>query len=346
MNSKQPLLGKTKEEIEDILKTLDIPCFKAKIICKWIYKKWVSSFEQMTDLSILDRQKLGENYCIHSSAPIWEAKSVDGTQKFVFKVKSLQDNKTAYIETVYIPDNERNTICVSSQAGCKRACKFCATGKNGFKFNISHYDILNQFYSIGVENISNFVFMGMGEPFDNSEEVYKALFFLCHQNYFAFSPRRITVSSIGVSDKIEEFLQKSECNIAISLHNPFSSEREAWMPIEKVYPLSKLLEILKKYDFSHQRKLSFEYILFGKQNDDIRHAKELIRLLKPIKSCMVNLIPYNPTDLENFGATDIKQAFLFRDYLSSNGLFATIRKSRGGDIDAACGLLSGKFSED
>lgn len=338
--TKEILLGKTAEEIKTLLSKFDLPQYRANQIAKWIYSKRVNSLEQMTDLSLSDRKILDEHFCIGCNPATDEKISVDGTRKYLFDV-SDSNEKSAYVESVYIPDRERSTLCVSSQSGCRMGCTFCATGAQGFNASLSCDQILNQFYSIPFsEEISHFVFMGMGEPFDNTDEVLKALSILTSTKAFAFSPRRITVSSVGVIPGLRRFLNESECHLAISLHSPFADEREMWVPAQKKYPIEEIVDLLRQYDFQHQRKLSFEYILFGGLNDTVLHAKALVRLLRGLDWCKVNLILYHPVPGKTFKRPAPEQAFLFRDYLSDNGLFATLRQSRGEDIEAACGLLS------
>lgn len=334
------LLGKTPAEIAALLADAPFPAYRTKQIVQWIYAKKAGSFEAMSNLSHQDRGWLEQRFRLGNTAPAEERVSADGTRKYLFDI-SEADEQPAYVECVYIPDGDRATLCVSSQSGCRMNCRFCATGDQGFNRSLTADQILNQFYSLPFANeISGFVFMGMGEPFDNTDEVLRALGRLTAADGFAFSPRRITVSTVGVIPGMKRFLDESECHLAVSLHSPFADERARWIPAQKAYPIDDVLAVLKHYDFRHQRRLSFEYILFGGMNDSLRHAKALVKLLSVCPGCRVNLILYHPVPGKPFERPAPEQAFFFRDYLSKNGLFATLRQSRGEDIEAACGLLS------
>ena len=260
---------------------------------------------------------------------------MDGTVKYLFPTESGH-----CVECVFIPEGERATLCVSTQVGCRMGCRFCMTGRQGFQGNLTAKDILNQVYSVpGSEQLTNIVFMGQGEPMDNLDAVLSATRLLTADYGWAWSPRRITVSSVGVRKGLARFLQESECHLAISLHNPFAEERREIMPAEKAYGIAELLTLLREQDWSHQRRLSFEYIVFGGLNDSERHARELVRLLSPLE-CRVNLIRFHEIpDSPYHGASEEKMVWL-RDYLTRHGVTTTIRASRGEDIMAACGLLN------
>lgn len=332
---KKPLLGLTITELQALAVENQLPSFAGKQIAQWLYAQHAVDLEQMTNLSKSKRAVLSEKYFIGRSAPVEVAVSADGTRKYLFK--SLSGH---YIESVFIPDEDRATLCVSSQVGCKMNCKFCQTGKQGFSAQLTAADILNQVLSLPErDQLTNLVFMGMGEPFDNTDEVMKALEILTASYGYAWSPRRITVSTIGLIPGMIRFLDQSQCHLAISLHSPFASERQSLMPMEKIYSIEQVLDVLKRYDFRHQRRVSFEYIVFDHVNDSLRHARELVRLLRGIP-CRVNLIRYHAVPgVELKGASEEKMIFL-RDYLTDNGVMCTIRRSRGEDILAACGLLS------
>ena len=328
------LLGKTFHELQNITSELGLPSFTAKQICDWLYKKKVLNIDEMTNISQKNRELLNEKYIVGRTKPVEVQESVDGTKKYLFQVAG------GFIETVYIPEEDRATLCVSSQVGCKMDCLFCMTGKQGFSGNLTAGDIINQILSVyESDKLTNIVFMGMGEPFDNTLPLLQALDILTSDIGFAWSPRRITVSSIGLIPGMKVFLEKSQCHLAISLHTPFSNERLRLMPSEKAYSFEKILLLLKKYDFKHQRRVSFEYIMFEGFNDTMRHARELVRILSGIE-CRINLIRFHPIPGVELKATEMKQIIEFRDYLSSNNITTTIRKSRGEDILAACGLLS------
>ena len=334
---KKKLLGMTLGELKAVATEVGLPAFAAKQIMQWLYNKRVRSIDEMTNLSLKSRAILAEHYTIGCVPPSDEQKSIDGTAKYLFPTENGQQ-----VECVFIPDGERATLCVSCQAGCRMGCRFCMTGRQGFGGNLSTADMLNQIYSVpGSELLTNIVFMGQGEPMDNLDAVLKATELLTASDGWAWSPKRITVSSVGVRKGVERFLLESNCHLAISLHNPFPGERLSMMPAEKAYGLEELMTLLKKQDWSHQRRLSFEYIVFGGLNDSERHAKELVRLLAPIE-CRVNLIRFHQIpNTPYIGATEEKMVWL-RDYLTKHGVTTTIRASRGQDIYAACGLLHAK----
>jgi 23S rRNA (adenine2503-C2)-methyltransferase len=331
---KIPLLGKTLSELKEIVISLQLPAFTAKQITEWLYKKRVFDMEQMTNISAKNKVIISEQFCAGTTVPVEVMESADGTKKYLFKASK------GYVEAVYIPEEDRATLCVSSQVGCKMNCLFCMTGKQGFSGNLSAAEILNQIVSIPeADKLTNIVFMGMGEPFDNTLEVLKALEILTSDYGYAWSPKRITVSTIGLIPGMKVFLEKSNCHLAISLHNPFHEERLQLMPSEKAYPIQEIVTLLKKYDFSHQRRVSFEYIMFKGKNDSMRHMKELAQLLSGLE-CRVNLIRFHEIPGVNLQTSEDEKMIQFRDYLSANGITTTIRKSRGEDILAACGMLS------
>lgn len=219
-------------------------------------------------------------------------------------------------------------------------CLFCQTGKQGFEGNLTASDILNQIYSLPErDKLTNIVFMGQGEPMDNLDNVLRATEVLTAAWGYAWSPKRITVSSVGVRSKLRRFIEESECHLAISLHSPLHEQRAMLMPAEKAMPISEIVEMLRGYDFSHQRRLSFEYIVFGGLNDSKAHAREIVRLLKGL-DCRINLIRFHQIPDVGLHGADEERMTAFRDYLTGHGLFTTIRASRGQDIYAACGLLS------
>ncbi|MCK5840358.1 MAG: 23S rRNA (adenine(2503)-C(2))-methyltransferase RlmN, partial [Bacteroidales bacterium] len=304
-------------------------------IAEWLYKKEVSSISEMTNLSKTARTLLSREYEMGLLEFLKMQESKDGTKKYLFETISGK-----YIETAYIPDKNRATLCLSSQVGCKMGCLFCMTGKQGFQGQLSVGEILSQLKSLPErENITNIVYMGMGEPFDNLQNVMDSLEILTAEWGFAMSPRRITVSTIGIIPGMKEFLENSNCHLAISLHSPFEEERKQLMPVEKVYSLPNVLDVIKSFDFGKQRRVSFEYIMFKGFNDTKRHVNELVRLLHGIR-CRVNLIRFHPipgSPLESSGLSTIEE---FQNALKAKGIVTTLRASRGQDIAAACGLLS------
>lgn len=342
---KQTLLGKTLPELQQVALSVGLQKFAGKQLAEWLYVRRVTSFEQMTNISLKGRQALEEQYTIGRHNPVAEAVSKDGTKKYLFRL-SLQDGKgDVYIESVYIPDNDRATLCVSTQAGCKMGCKFCMTGTLGFHGQLPASEILNQIFSIpDADKLTNIVYMGEGEPMDNIDHVLRSLQVMTEPWGCAWSPKRITVSTVGVVPGLERFLKESECHLALSLHNPFGAERQEIMPIEKRYHLTDVVAMLKQYDWQHQRRVSFEYICWHGQNDTIRHAKELVRLLKGLP-CRINLIRFHAGVDQTFAGSDEKQMEWLRDYLSDNGITTTIRRSRGEDILAACGMLVNALSQ-
>lgn len=341
---KQTLLGKTLPELQQVALSVGLQKFAGKQLAEWLYVRRASSFEQMTNISLKGRQALEEQYTIGRHEPVAEAVSKDGTKKYLFRLSGDEVKGDVFIESVYIPDNDRATLCVSTQAGCKMGCKFCMTGTLGFHGQLPASEILNQIFSIpDSDQLTNIVYMGEGEPMDNIDHVLRSLQVMTEPWGCAWSPKRITVSTVGVVPGLERFLKESECHLAVSLHNPFGAERQDIMPIEKRYHLTDVVAMLKQYDWQHQRRVSFEYICWHGQNDTIRHAKELVRLLKGLP-CRMNLIRFHAGVDQAFASSDEKQMEWLRDYLSDHSITTTIRRSRGEDILAACGMLVNALS--
>ena len=342
---KQTLLGKTLAELQQVALSVGLQKFAGKQLAEWLYVRRASSFEQMTNISLKGRQALEEQYTIGRHEPVAEAVSKDGTKKYLFRLSGDEVKGDVFIESVYIPDNDRATLCVSTQAGCKMGCKFCMTGTLGFHGQLPASEILNQIFSIpDSDQLTNIVYMGEGEPMDNIDHVLRSLQVMTEPWGCAWSPKRITVSTVGVVPGLERFLKESECHLAVSLHNPFGAERQEIMPIEKRYRLTDVVTMLKQYDWQHQRRVSFEYICWHGQNDTLRHANELIRLLKGLP-CRINLIRFHAGVDQAFASSDEKQMEWLRDYLSDHGITTTIRRSRGEDILAACGMLVNALSQ-
>lgn len=332
---KEKLYGKTLNELIAVTKKVKLPGFAARQIADWLYKKEITSIDEMTNLSKKARELLSQDYEYGLSSPVNESVSIDGTKKYLYKVL---DEK--FIEAAYIPEKERATLCVSSQAGCKMGCIFCMTGRQGFQGSLSSNEILNQFRSLPeFQNLTNIVYMGMGEPLDNLEQVLNSLEILTGEWGYAWSPTRITVSTVGLLSGIREFLEKSRCHFAVSLHSPFDEERKKLMPIQKTNNIGDVLDIIRNFEMNSQRRISFEYILFEGLNDTPRHVKELARILNGIK-CRVNIIRFHAIPGSEFKSPDIEATNRFRDALNDKGITATVRSSRGEDIHAACGLLS------
>jgi 23S rRNA (adenine2503-C2)-methyltransferase len=335
---KEILLGKSLNDLTLVVKELGLPKFTAKQIADWLYKKDINDIDEMTNLSLKARIALKDKYDFGTSLFTKVQESVDGTKKYLYPT----NHESKFIETAYIPDNDRNTLCVSSQVGCKMGCLFCMTGKQGFQGQLSSGEIINQIRSLPErENLTNIVYMGMGEPLDNVPEVLKSLEILTSDYGMAMSPRRITVSTIGIIPGMVEFLDNSECHLAVSLHSPFDDERKKLMPVQNVYPIKDVLKVIKDFDFGRQRRVSFEYIMFKGINDTSRHVKELCRILDGIK-CRINLIRFHPIPNTPLDGSDDQTIEFFKDQLNKKGITTTIRRSRGLDIFAACGLLSTK----
>jgi len=333
---KEVLLGKSLTEIKDIVKRNDLPAFTANQIADWLYKKNIRDIDEMSNISKKNRDKLKENYSYGIEEYIDVQTSKDGTKKYLFKVNDH------YIEAAYIPSDDRATLCVSSQAGCKYACKFCMTGKQGFQANLNAGQIINQIKCIPeFEKLSNIVFMGMGEPFDNLDEVLKSLEIMTSEYGFGWSPKRITVSTNGIIKGLIRFLDESKCHLAISIHTPFEDERLKIMPVQKLNPISEVLRIVRNHTFGRQRRVSFEYIMFKDFNDSLKHADKLAQLVQGFWA-RVNLIRFHEIPDTDLKGTDQRSMEKFRDRLNDKGITATIRASRGQDIDAACGMLSTK----
>ena len=351
---KQRLIGLTPNELKAAVTALGMPAFTARQIASWLYVKHVDSIEAMTNISKQNRQLLAEHYEVGALPPIDCQRSKDGTIKYLFPVvtantdlpsqrQTLSEripNTHLFVETVFIPDKDRATLCVSCQVGCKMNCLFCQTGKQGWHGDLTPADILNQIYALPeVERLTNIVFMGQGEPMDNLDAVLRVCDIMTADWGWQWSPKRITVSSVGVRNKLKRFLDESDCHVAISMHSPLHEQRLRLMPAEKAMPLEETIALLKQYDFTHQRRCSFEYICFGGLNDSPLYAREIVKLLQGLE-CRVNLIRFHEIPDVDLPSSDEQRMEALRDYLTAHGVTTTIRASRGQDIFAACGLLS------
>ncbi len=322
------------EELHEVATSVGLPSFAAGQMAQWLYRHHVRGTDEMSNISKQGRERLAERYTIGCTEPTDSIRSVDGTVKYLYRTPG------GYVETVYIPDRDRATLCVSSQVGCKMGCHFCMTGRQGFGGNLTAADILNQVYSLPErDSLTNIVFMGQGEPLDNMDNVLRATMLLTADYGYAWSPRRITVSTVGLRKGLLRLLDESNCHVAISLHNPFPAEREEMVPAEKALSLTEFLPMLARYDWTHQRRLSFEYIMFDGINDTPTHARELVRLLSRME-CRVNLIPFHTIPGSPYQPSTEGTMLWMRDYLTKHRITTTIRASRGQDILAACGLLS------
>lgn len=337
----KPLAGMTLYELQRVTESLGMPKFTAKQLANWLYVKRVSTFEEMLNISKSNRQRLQEKYCVGLYGPKSAQRSEDGTVKFLF---AAGDGKE--VESVYIPDDDRATLCISSQKGCRMNCYFCMTGRQGFHGNLTANQIINQVLSVPeTHTLTNVVFMGMGEPLDNVDAVIKAIEIMTAPWGLAWSPKRITVSTVGVKPALRQLVEETQVHIAVSVHNAIESERQSMMPIERAFAIKEVMEMLGEYDFAHQRRLSIEYIMWQWLNDDIKHA-EALREIIPNEHVRVNLIRYHmiPNTPKLRTSSDERMA-QFRDYLNGKGITCTIRRSRGEDIAAACGMLAGKVKD-
>jgi 23S rRNA (adenine2503-C2)-methyltransferase len=334
-NRKIRLLGMTLNELKEVVAGAGLPSYAAFQLADWLYKKKVTSIDEMTNIAKAKRALLNTSYETGAIPPVHKMKSVDGTVKYLFHISSDRA-----VETVYIPDNKRATLCVSSQVGCRMNCLFCMTGKQGFTANLTANEIINQIQSVPeAEQLTNIVFMGMGEPFDNTNELFKALEIMTSDYGYGWSPKRITVSTVGIMKGLRRFLEESTCHLAISLHSPYPDERQSLIPAEKACPATEIIHLLKQYDFSHQRRISFEYIMFEHKNDSSKHAEALARLLNGLE-CRVNLIRFHAIPGIPLKSSSVQKMEQFRDVLNIRKITCTIRASRGEDILAACGMLS------
>ena len=332
---KESLYGKTLDELIMVTKEAGLPGFTAHQIADWLYKKGIRDIEDMTNLSKKARGYLAERFESGLRSHITEEVSEDGTKKYLFPA-----GEKGTIEAAWIPEPSRSTLCLSTQVGCRMGCRFCMTGMQGFQGNLTVSEILNQVESLPEkEMLTNIVYMGMGEPLDNIDNVLKSIEILTSQWGYAMSPRRITLSSIGVKDKVKRFLDESQAHLAISLHTPYSEERKSLMPAENAHPVREIIDLIREYDWSGQRRISFEYIMFRDINDRESDIKGLLKLLNGLR-CRVNLIRFHTIPGTPWVTSPEERILEFRERLTAGGIIATIRASRGEDIHAACGLLS------
>ena len=333
---KKALLGHNLEELKYIVSLFGLPSFTAKQIADWLYKKRVKSIDDMTNLSKSAREKLSSEYEVGRTGYSGKIISTDGTKKYLFMIGERG------VETVMIPDDDRYTICVSSQVGCKMGCKFCMTGRQGFHGHLSAAQILSQFMEIDESaNLTNAVFMGMGEPLDNYSSVMKTIEILTSDWGFGWSPKRITLSTIGFLPTLKNYLDDCKCHLAVSLHDPFADERLSLMPMQKPFPIEETVKLIKQYDFTGQRRVSFEYIMFSGINDTKKHADALVRLLSGLE-CRINLIRFHKIPDSDLSPSPMPVIETFKKRLNDAGIITTLRASRGEDVLAACGMLAGK----
>lgn len=334
------LLGMTLEEIEEFIQGLGKERYRARQLFRWIYKKGVYNFGVMTDLSKSFREELARMARIWAPVEVHRAASEDGVVKFLFR---LEDG--AHIESVLIRDDDRRTVCLSSQVGCPLGCRFCATGRMGFARNLAAGEIVGQLLHIRKvlweegEDLTNVVLMGMGEPLLNYDQVLKVVRLIRHEMGIALGARRITLSTVGIVPGIERLAGEGiPLGLAISLNAPDDAIRSELMPINCEYPLRILLRAAKDFARTCKRRITFEYVLIHGVNDRLRDARQLADLLQGIP-CKVNLIPYNPIPNAPFRRPPLDRALRFQEVLLSSHYTATLRDSRGRDIQAACGQL-------
>ncbi len=331
------LFGKTLSELKEICQGLSLPAFTAKQIADWLYKKDIRTIEEMSNISLRNRELLAEHYTFGLLPPMDCAVSEDGTKKYLYKY-----GESDFVEAVYIPDKDRATLCVSTQVGCRMNCAFCATARQGLRRNLTCNEILNIIRSLPeYSTLTNLVYMGMGEPLDNYDNVIKSIEILTSDWGFAMSPKRITVSTSGLLPKLKDFLDTTNVHLALSLHNPISEERKEIMPVEKANNIEAIADLLREYDWTGQRRLTFEYIVFEGLNNQKRHVLALLRLLDGL-TCRVNLIRFHTIPDTPFVCASEESMIKLREAISAKGVICTIRASRGEDIFAACGLLSTK----
>ena len=340
------LLGFSHESLVEFFDSIKQPKFRASQLMKWIHQRGVLNFMEMTDFSLELREQLNE-LAIAEPPEVEDCLiSPEGTKKYLIKLDS-----GSMIEMVIIPEKKRLTLCISSQAGCALQCTFCATGAQGFERNLTPNEIIGQlwianFYQQPSQQISNVVFMGMGEPLLNVAPVLSSISIMQHQNAYGLSKRRITLSTSGIVPEIKKLASRTDVSLAISLHAANDKLRDEIVPINKKYPLDQLIESCKDYlvNQSKRKTITIEYILIDGVNDSREHAKQLIEILRGL-SCKVNLIPFNPFDGCNYLRSQEKAIKDFKDYLIRKGMITTLRITRGDAIDGACGQLVGKLTK-
>lgn len=334
------LLGLTLDELSQWAAHHGLPPYRAKQIAHFLYKEEPVDFTRATALPKALISLLQEKASANWLAPILTKTSVDGTEKHLF-----QYGERDFIETAFIPEDHRATLCVSSQVGCIRSCAFCETGKQKAQRNLTAFEILNQWRALPQkESVTNFVFMGMGEPLDNFETLENILTVLTAPWGYAMSPSRITVSTVGITPRAEMLLERFKVNFAYSLHFPTHELRAQYMPTEEHYPMESMIRLLRTPKARDRRKLTIEYILLDHINTEDEHAHTLSQLLRGIRGLNINLIPFNETT-DRFISPSPEKAEHFKSIIEKYGIPVTIRRARGADIEAACGMLSGKRLE-
>ena len=334
------------EEFQDFVQNLGLEKYRARQIAQWLYKKRIRSFDEMTNISKSVRKLLSGNAEIDVLKPVKVEESADGTRKYLFE---LEDGNR--IESVFIPEKDWNTLCVSTQVGCPAQCKFCLTAKDGFTRNLTAAEIVDQYIHVQRDvgedrRISNVVFMGMGEPLLNFDNVKKAVEIMTDRNMLDLSTRKITISTVGIVPGIDRMAKEmNKVKLAVSLHATTDETREKIVPLNRRYPISEIMAALKRYPADNIRRIMIEYVMLKGVNDSIEDAKRLVKLIKgiPVK---VNLIPFNPYPGALFEPSPREQIEKFQKVLWDYNIAAFIRDSRGQDISAACGMLRTKEKKD
>jgi 23S rRNA (adenine2503-C2)-methyltransferase len=329
------ICGMTSTDLYEVLSQHGFNRAQTDKVLSGIYRKGVTQISKIEGVPKALKELLAAQFITGVYTPVSSQKSADNTVKFLFR-----NPDGLKFETVYLPDNKRKTVCISTQSGCRMGCPFCVTGRFGFRGNLSAGDMINQIISLPeARGVTHVVFMGMGEPMDNLEEALKACRIITSESGLAISSRNITVSTVGILPGLQEFIEKSDCNLTLSLYSPFPEERQLVVPAENRYPAHQIIDLMKSYPLMKKRRFSIAYVMMSDVNDTDRHLEALKRLLKdsPIR---VNLIPYHHIgDDHNRSSTKARMEF-FKHNLVISGISASIRKSRGEDISAACGLLA------
>ncbi len=350
---KTNLLSFDQEALKNYFTENGEKAFRATQVMKWIYHHQISDFDEMLNLSKATRLWLNENACVEGLDATKIQVAKDGVVKFLFDLNSNTADSENLVETVYIPESNRATLCVSSQIGCALDCSFCSTARQGFNRNLTSAEIIGQIYQVnlylkrkGLQQVTNVVMMGMGEPLLNYKNVVTALKVMLDDLGFGFSKRRVTVSTAGVVPAIKKLTDDIDVSLAVSLHSATDTLRQELVPLNKKYPIQELMDACNYYLQGDDRKkhIMFEYVLLKGVNDQDKHARELVKLIKNM-SCKVNLIPFNPFPDSGYFSSDENQVLRFQNILNKAKIRTMLRKQRGEDVDAACGQLAGKVND-
>lgn len=329
------IAGSDLSDIEALLGSLGVDAGYARRLLYWIYRRGIKSFDEINDIPAKVLHILSENYVTGLISPVMSEVSVDGSIKYLFS-----GSRGLNHETVWLPDGKRSTVCVSAQSGCRMGCRFCATGRNGWGGNLTAGEIVNQVVSLP-HVVTHIVLMGMGEPGDNIDEVLKACRIFTAEWGLAAGRSKVTVSTVGVTPSVMRLLDETECNITLSLHSPFPEERREVIPAEARWPFAETLDLLMRYENRRKRRFTVAYVMIEGRNDTGRHLDEMKRLLSGT-AIRVNLLPYHPVAGDDARSSENSVMMRFKHELVTSGISASVRKSRGGDIYAACGMLAAK----